>query len=84
MRYFTDFYALKKDLVDKYMDSIFYQHQSFLCLDGPAKKAGKAPSNMKVCFTSRDSEFLKTLLAHMTKDPECFWVKMSINSRDGM
>jgi len=66
------------------VDSEFYQHDSFLCIDGPAKKAGKNFSNMKVCITCRDSDFLKTLLSKVAKDEDCYWVKMSTNSRDGM
>ena len=66
------------------MESEFYQHNSFLCIDGPAKKAGKEYSNMKVCFTCRDESLLKALLSQVAKDEECYWVKMSTTSRDGM
>lgn len=66
------------------MESEFYQHNSFLCIDGPAKKAGKKHSNMKVCFTCRDSDFLKALLRKVAKEEECYWVKMSTTPRDGM
>ncbi len=62
----------------------FYQEGSFLCLDGPAKKAGLSHSNMKVCLTCRDPEFLKNLIAKVAQDEECYWVKMSTKSRDGM
>lgn len=62
----------------------FYQLGSFLCIDGPAKKAGKKHSEMKVCFTCRDSNLLKTLLEKIVQDEECYWVKMSTKDRDGM
>ncbi len=66
------------------MDSEFYQYNSFLCIDGPAKKAGKDHSNMKVCFTCRDSDFLKALLSKVAKEEDCYWVKISVKPRDGM
>lgn len=66
------------------MNSEFYQHNSFLCIDGLAKKAGKLHSNMKVCITSTNSDFLKKLLITVAKDEECYWVKISTKSRDGM
>ena len=66
------------------MSEMFYQKNSFLCKDGPAKLAGNQYSKMKVCFTCTDSEFLKLLLAKIATEEECYWVKMSINSRDGM
>ncbi len=66
------------------MNQEFYQYESFLCLDGPAKKAGLKHSNMKVCFTTKDSEFLKKLLIRIAQDEHCYWVKLSTKSRDGM
>ncbi len=66
------------------MDSEFYETGSFLCLDGPVKKAGREHSNMKVCFTCRDSELLRKLLVKIAQDEECYWVKMSTKPRDGM
>lgn len=66
------------------MDSEFYANGSFLCIDGPAKKAGQKHSNMKVCFTCRDSDFLRRLLVKVVRDKECYWVKMSTKPRDGM
>lgn len=66
------------------MDSAFYQYNTFLCIDGPAKVAGGNPSSIKVCFTCRDSELLKTLLAKVAADEDCYWVKMSTKPRDGM
>lgn len=66
------------------MESKFYQEGSFQCIDGPAKKSGLAHSNMKVCFTCRDSDFLKSLLAKVAQDQECYWVKISTKPRDGM
>jgi hypothetical protein len=62
----------------------FYQHGSFICIDGPAKKAGGNHSNMKVCFSCTDIEFLRSLLIKVGQDKECYWVKMSTNPRDGM
>lgn len=53
-------------------------------MDGPAKKAGKAHSEMKVCFTCRDSDLLKSLLGKIVQNEECYWVKMSTKARDGM
>ena len=66
------------------MDLEFYQHDSFLCIDGPAKKAGQKHSNMKVCFTCRDINLLKTLLLQVANEQDCYWVKLSTKSRDGM
>ena len=66
------------------MESEFYQHGSFLCLDGPAKRAGRAKANVKVCLTCRDHDFLQRLITKIAKDNECYWVKMSTKPRDGM
>lgn len=66
------------------MEPEFYANGSFLCLDGPAKKAGRDHANMKVCFTCRDSNFLKALLFKVSRDEDCYWVKMSTKPRDGM
>lgn len=66
------------------METEFYHDGSFLCLDGPARKAGRDHANVKVCFTCRDSEFLKRLIGNVAQDKECYWVKMSTKPRDGM
>jgi len=66
------------------MDSEFYSKGSFLCIDGPAKNAGRDHSNMKVCFTCRSGDLLRALLKQVAQDEECYWVKMSAKPRDGM
>ena len=66
------------------MEAEFYSKGSFLCLDGPAKKAGRDHSNVKVCFTCRDNEFLRKVITKIAEDPECYWVKISTKPRDGM
>jgi hypothetical protein len=66
------------------MSENFYQKGSFLCLDGPARKAGFEPSNMKVCFTCTDIDLLRKLLVKVSENQTCYWVKMSIDPKDGM
>jgi len=66
------------------MESEFYQDGSFLCIDGPARKSGRGYANLKVCFTCRDIDFLKRLVAKVANNNECYWVKVSTKSRDGM
>lgn len=41
-------------------------------------------SNMKVCFVATDREFLAGLLLELAARPDCFYVKYSIEPRDGM
>jgi hypothetical protein len=62
----------------------FYSQGTFLCIDGPAKKAGREHSEVKVCITCRDDELLRQLIAKVAEDEECYWVKMSTKARDGM
>lgn len=62
----------------------FYEYGSFLCVDGPGKKAGKSYSNVKVCFTARDQDLLKRLISKIVKDEECYWAKISMSPKDGM
>ena len=62
----------------------FYEQGSFLCLDGPAKKAGLSHSTVKVCFVCRDLQFLQTLLKKLAALEDCYWVKTSREARDGM
>lgn len=57
---------------------------SFLCIDGPAKLTNKMASQQKLCFTATDFEFLKSLLKQLSKNEECYFVKTSKKSRDGM
>lgn len=62
---------------------IFYEHGQFLCRDGPAKSAS-AYSKVKICLTSTDFNLLKMTLFELSQDPECYFVKMSINSKAEM
>ena len=66
------------------MPDTFYSVDSFLCLDGPAKRAGLKPSLMKVCLTCRDFEFLKLVIAKIAEDELCYWVKTSAKPKNGM
>lgn len=66
------------------VDLEFYRQGPFLCIDGPAKRAGKSNSNMKVCFTCCDQLLLQDLLLKFAKSEDCFWVKMSTVPKDGM
>ncbi|MCM2283035.1 MAG: hypothetical protein NDI61_14430 [Bdellovibrionaceae bacterium] len=66
------------------MDSAFYSHRSFLCIDGPARLAGQDHSKVKVGFTCRDLNFLSELIAQIAKEPTCYWAKISSQPRDGM
>ncbi len=66
------------------METDFYEQGSFLCIDGPAKKAGKEHANVKVCFVSNDPELLRSLLQKLAESDDCYWVKMTKKDRDGM
>lgn len=66
------------------MSSDFYSQSSFLCKDGSAKKAGRDYSKLKVCLACTDVDFLKRLLSLTAEDNDCYWVKLSSKSRDGM
>jgi hypothetical protein len=66
------------------MEEKFYKHGSFLCIDGPARKAGLNHSKMKVCFTCTDFDFLKRVLLKVVESEKCFFVKMSAQPRSGM
>lgn len=66
------------------MNEEYYTRGSFLCLDGPARKAGLAPSNVKLCLTCRDIELLRSIFSEIIKEPTCYWVKMSSQPKDGM
>ena len=69
---------------NKKMDQNFYEYGSFVCLDGPAKKRGLKPSQVKVCFVSRDQNLLKEILATLATQDDCYWVKYSKTPKDGM
>lgn len=66
------------------MEQNFYEHGSFICLDGLAKKHGQKPSMVKVYFVSRDQNLLKEVLASLANQDDCYWVKYSKNAKDGM
>lgn len=43
-----------------------------------------AHSQKKVCFVATDKPFLVRLLYELSLQPECYWVKYSVQPRDGM
>jgi hypothetical protein len=62
----------------------FYKQGSFLYLDGPAKRKGLSFSKTKVCMTCRHESVLRDLLLEIARNPGCYWVKMSVEPKDGM
>lgn len=66
------------------MDLNFYEHGSFICLDGPAKKRGEKPSKVKVCFVSTDQILLKDILSSLATHEDCYWVKYSKTPKGDM
>ena len=57
---------------------------SFMQTDGPARAAGRQPCQHKLCFAATDRAFLDGLLGALSEDDECYFVKYSVNPRDGM
>src|SRR5450432_376636 len=56
----------------------------FLKRDGPARAANLPKSNKKLCFTATDKAHLVRLLYELSERPDCWFVKYSIEPRDGM
>ncbi|HAG92145.1 MAG TPA: hypothetical protein DCL41_09745 [Bdellovibrionales bacterium] len=62
----------------------FEKRGSFLCLDGKGRSSAQKHSNKKLCFVSTDKEFLTNLLYELAQDENCYFVKLSENSKEGM
>lgn len=56
----------------------------FLARDGAARSTTNAYSNKKLCFTATDKEFLAALLYNLSLRPECYFVKLTAEPREGM
>ena len=66
------------------MTENFYEEGSFLCRNGAAKSRSKDYANKKLCFVATDQNFLMELLFELSNLEDCFFVKLSSRSRDGM
>ena len=63
----------------------FEVRRGFLCRDGAAKRAGALDCpNRKLCLVATDRAFLIDWLRAISERPDCFFVKCSIEPRDGM
>jgi hypothetical protein len=56
----------------------------FMDLHGPASKSGGPYCNKKLCFVATDQELLADVLAELAERPDCYYVKYSVEPRDGM
>ncbi|MDZ4660026.1 MAG: hypothetical protein SGJ18_00260 [Pseudomonadota bacterium] len=62
----------------------FYEMGTFICLDGAAKTKGLKPSQIKVCFVTRDQKLLIDILTKLSEQPDCYFVKYSKVPKDEM
>lgn len=60
------------------------RNQKFMERDGPARSEGRTCSQRKLCFTATDKEALARLLHELSERADCYYVKHSIEPRDGM
>jgi hypothetical protein len=51
---------------------------------GPAWYEGKVGCQKKLCFVATDQELLADVLRRLAERPDCYYVKYSVDSRDGM
>ena len=51
---------------------------------GPARIAGKAFSKKKLCLSATNKAYLINLLFELSERQDCYYVKYSMNPRDGM
>jgi hypothetical protein len=57
----------------------------FLFRFGSAGEKGRrAPCNRKLCFVATDPRLLADLLDELAGEPDCFFVKFSVEPKDGM
>jgi len=60
------------------------QTESYLVRHGPARVRGDNRCNKKLCFVATDKDFLVELLTELSDRDDCWAVKHSVSSRDGM
>ena len=60
------------------------RYGKFMDLHGPAARAGTPCCNKKLCFVATDQEFLADVLAELAERTDCYYVKYSVEPRDGM
>ena len=56
----------------------------FLERNGRARKVGAKYSNKKLCFVAIDQGFLAETLLKLSHRRDCYYVKLSAKSKDGM
>lgn len=61
---------------------IFYEQKGFICADG--KASTRHPCQKKLCFVATDKAYLIAFLERLLERDDCFWVKYSPESHDGM
>lgn len=67
------------------LEADFVRKGAFLMRDGAARRAGAADCpNKKLCLSATDRPFLVGLLREISDRPDCFFVKCSVEPRDGM
>jgi hypothetical protein len=65
-------------------ESKFERRGPFMARDGLAKTSGGVACQKKLCLVATDKAFLIRLLVELSERPDCFFVKYSVEAKDGM
>ena len=78
----------KSKRASKNNDAVNHFHATesgiFLERDGRARKISTTYTNKKLCFVATDQQFLAETLLKLSRRRDCYYVKLSTKSKDGM
>jgi hypothetical protein len=74
---------VRKD-TSRFRETNRYGYGHFMDLHGPASNSGRECCNKKLCFVATDQGLLADVLLELAERPDCYYVKYSVEPRDGM